>query len=84
MPAEIGRFLELTDPATIVLVFDTGHYVFGAGECDLIAGLERLRERVWYVHLKDCQPEVALRSRQEHWDYFDSLRHGVFCAVGKG
>jgi inosose dehydratase len=83
-PGEIARLLELTDPHTVGLVFDTGHYVFGAGECDVIAGLERFRDRVWYVHLKDCHPDVARESRAQHWDYFESLRHGVFCELGQG
>lgn len=83
-PAEISQFLELTDPETIGLVFDTGHYVFGSGKCDALEGLQGFKERVWYVHLKDCDPEVAQRSRTEDWDYFESLRHGVFCELGKG
>ncbi|MBI4876129.1 MAG: TIM barrel protein, partial [Acidobacteria bacterium] len=83
-PDEIARFLEGTDPRVIGLVFDTGHYAYGAGECDAVAGLERFRERVWYIHLKDCQPEVARQAREGQWDYFQALRHGVFCELGKG
>lgn len=83
-PEEIARFLELTDPAVIGLVFDSGHYAYGAGDCDVIKGLERFKERVWYIHCKDCQPEVASRARAEHWDYFQALGHGVFCELGKG
>lgn len=83
-PEEIARFLELTDPAVIGLVFDSGHYAYGAGDCDVIKGLERFKERVWYIHCKDCQPEVASRARMEHWDYFQALGHGVFCELGKG
>ena len=83
-PDEISRFLELTDPQTIGLVFDTGHYVFGSGGCDVLAGLNRFKERIWYVHLKDCRQDLAERSRQEHWDYFQSLRHGIFCELGRG
>jgi inosose dehydratase len=83
-PDEIARFLELTDPETIGLVFDCGHYAYGAGHYDAIQGLERFKERVWYIHLKDCQPEVANRARSEQWDYFQALRHGVFCELGKG
>jgi inosose dehydratase len=83
-PDEISRFLELTDPKTIGLVFDTGHYVFGSGQCDALQGLEQFQERVWYVHLKDCDPAVAEKSRTEKWDYFQSLAHGVFCELGKG
>ena len=32
-PDEIARFLDLTDPDRIGLVFDTGHYSFSAGRC---------------------------------------------------
>lgn len=83
-PDEIARFLELTDPETIGLVFDTGHYVFGAGNCDAIAGLERFEDRIWYIHLKDCRQDVARESRRQGWNYFESLRHGIFCELGKG
>ena len=83
-PEEIARFLELTDPKAIGLVFDTGHYAYGAGNCDVVAALDRFKERVWYVHFKDCQPEVAARACAERWDYFQALRNGVFCELGKG
>jgi inosose dehydratase len=83
-PAEIAHFLELTDPHLIGLVFDTGHYAFGAGNCDVVAGLERFKNRIWYVHLKDCREDVARESREQGWDYFESLRHGIFCELGKG
>ena len=36
------------------------------------------------LHFKDCHPDVARRSRAEHWEYFQALRHGVFCELGKG
>ncbi len=42
------------------------------------------RDRVWYIHCKDCQPDVARQARAEQWDYFTALRHGVFCELGKG
>jgi inosose dehydratase len=83
-PDEIAKFLELTDPSLVGLVFDTGHYAYGGGGCDAASGLERFRERVWYVHLKDCDPRVAARARREGWDYFQALRGGVFCELGKG
>ena len=86
-PAEIDRFLEMTDPALVNLVFDTGHYVFGAGAGaggDVVAVLERLKERISYIHFKDCHPEIAERSRSEKWDYLKALQQGVFCELGKG
>jgi inosose dehydratase len=83
-PGEISQFLKLTDPETVGLVFDTGHYVFGSGDCDVIAGLERFKDRIWYLHLKDCRRDIAEKSRMEGWDYFQSLRHGIFCELGQG
>lgn len=84
-PAEIATLLELTDPTRLGLVFDTGHYVYGSGgEADAAEGLDMFGERVWYVHFKDCQPEVARQARARQWDYFTALRHGVFCELGKG
>jgi inosose dehydratase len=83
-PDEIARLLELTDPEVLGLVFDTGHYVYGGGGAGAIDGFTRYAERIWYVHLKDCHPEVAARARAEGWDYFEALRHGVFCELGQG
>lgn len=83
-PDEIAQFLKLTDPKTVGLVFDTGHYVFGSDDCDAIAGLERFKDRIWYIHLKDCRRDIAQKSRDQGWDYFESLRHGIFCELGKG
>jgi inosose dehydratase len=87
-PGEIARFLDLTDPELIGLVFDTGHYVYGTGQSDggspALEGMRRSWERIWYVHFKDCQPEVAARARREGWDYTTAVRHGVFCELGQG
>jgi len=83
-PEEISRLLDLTDPELLGLVFDTGHYCYGSGQTDALAGLHRFEERVWYLHCKDCDPAVAEQARKNGWDYFEALRHGVFCELGKG
>ena len=83
-PDEIARLLDLTDPDAIGLVFDTGHYAYGAGNFDVANALCRFGERIEYVHLKDCHPDVARQARAEQWGYFEALRHGVFCELGKG
>jgi inosose dehydratase len=82
--SEIAKLLELTDPKTLGLVFDTGHYTYGSGGADAVAALDQFRERIWYIHLKDCQPAVAAQARAQGWDYFQALRHGIFCELGKG
>ena len=89
-PGEIDRLLELTDPKLVNLVFDTGHYVFGAGpnglgsDGNLRPVLERYQERISYIHFKDCDPKIAAQSRRDKWDYMKSLRHGIFCELGNG
>ena len=81
-PGEIDRLLSLTDPKLLGLCLDTGHGAFGGG--DPLRLLEQHPERVWHVHFKDCSTEVAATSRARGWDYFESVRHGVFCELGQG
>jgi inosose dehydratase len=81
-PRRKSTLLTLTDPALLGLCFDTGHYRFGGG--DPLALLRQHPDRIWHVHFKDCHPEVAARSRQECWDYFTSVRNGIFCELGQG
>ena len=81
-PAEIEKLMNLTDPNLLGLCFDTGHYRFGGG--NPIAGLKIHGDRIWHVHFKDCQPQVAAKSRAEQWDYFQSVQQGVFCELGRG
>ena len=81
-PDEVDRLLSLTDSGLIGLCLDTGHYSFGGG--DPVAAVRQYADRIWHVHFKDCHPEVAARSRNEGWDYFESVRQGVFCELGQG
>jgi inosose dehydratase len=81
-PAEIAKLMSLTDPAILGLVFDCGHYRFGGG--DPIEGLRKYGKRVWHFHFKDYHPGVAKQIAENGWDYFQALRKGVFCELGKG
>jgi inosose dehydratase len=86
-PEEIAHFLGMTDPSLLGLVFDTGHYLYGTGSNEsqrVVDGLNRFGDRIWHMHFKDCQPQVAEEARSSGWDYFTALRHGVFCELGKG
>jgi inosose dehydratase len=85
-PEEVEMLLETTSPERLGLVFDTGHYIHGAGreDIDLTAALNRFAERIWYVHLKDLDANVARRSRKEEWDYFTAMRNGLYPELGKG
>ena len=86
-PEEIARFLGMTDPGLLGLVFDTGHCLYGSGSVDGMVVqdmLNRFGERILHVHFKDCQPQVAEEARTEGWDYFTAVQHGVFCELGLG
>jgi inosose dehydratase len=85
-PEEIEMLLHMTNPERLGLLFDTGHYLHGTGreDADLVAALDRFKERVWYIHLKDLEPNVARRSREEEWDYFTQMRNGLYPELGRG
>ena len=86
-PEEIARFLDMTNPYLIGLVFDTGHYLYGTGLVDgaiVLDGLNRFSERIMHVHFKDFQSSVAIQARRESWNYFRALQHGIFCELGLG
>jgi inosose dehydratase len=85
-PDEIATLLDLTNPERLGLVFDAGHYVHGTTkeDGDVVGALERFKERIWYIHLKDLEPNVARRTREQEWDYFTSMRHGLYPELGKG
>jgi len=81
-PVEIDALMRRTDPGLLGLCLDTGHLTYGSG--DPLAVLYRYGDRVWHVHFKDCDPAVARRARQQGWDYFEAVRQGIFCELGRG
>ena len=81
-PAEIARLMALTDPKLLGLTFDCGHYRFGGG--DPLEGLRAYGQRVWHFHFKDYHPAVGRQAAERGWDYFQSVRQGIFCELGKG
>jgi inosose dehydratase len=86
-PDEVAHLLEMTDGDLLGLVLDTGHYTYGCGKNDrkvVLEALELFAERIWYMHFKDCHPQIADSARNEGWDYFEAVRRGVFCELGQG
>ena len=81
-PKEIDTLLTLTDPDLLGLCLDMGHYAFGGG--NPVEALKKYRGRIWHVHFKDFDPEAARLSREANGDYFDAIKRGVFCELGKG
>lgn len=81
-PAEIETFLSHTDPDTVGIVFDTGHYMLGGG--DPVAGVRAHSERIGLVHFKDFNPAVVEAAKVENWNYKDMIGAGLFCELGTG
>lgn len=82
-PSEINALMNATDPKLLGLCFDTGHYRFGGGK-NPVDVLEKYWDRIWHLHFKDFSPQVAQKSKNKKWDYFESVKNGVFCELGKG
>jgi inosose dehydratase len=82
-PEEIDALLGATDSQLLGLCFDTGHYLFGGGK-DPVKLLEKYYDRIWHVHFKDFSKTTAVKAQEHSWDYFESVKNGVFCELGKG
>jgi inosose dehydratase len=81
-PQEIEALMSRTPPDLLGLCLDTGHLTYGGGNA--VDAIARYRDRIWHVHFKDCEPELAQRARDEGWDYHTAVRRGIFCELGKG
>lgn len=81
-PAETERLLSMTNPEILGLVFDTGHWSFGGG--NPVEGIHKHAERIWHVHFKDHDPNIARQSRENEWDGPTSVGEGIFPELGKG
>ncbi|WP_413237403.1 myo-inosose-2 dehydratase [Paenibacillus sp. 1P07SE] len=81
-PEEIDRLMELTDPALVHLLFDTGHAYFGGA--DPLRVLRKHYDRIAYVHLKDVRPDVLQQAALDGTDFIGCVRRGVFTLPGDG
>lgn len=81
-PEETRQLMERTDPALVGLCLDTGHWEYAGG--DSVDAIRTYGERVRYLHLKDCDPNIRALARQERMDYFAATAAGVFCELGQG
>lgn len=79
---EIDRFLELTDPELVFLLFDSGHLTFAG--VDPVPVLQKHIGRIRHVHLKDVRLSVRDQARREGLSFLDAVRAGVFTVPGDG
>jgi inosose dehydratase len=72
---QIERFLDGTDPDTVNLCMDTGHIAYYEGDnAELIRSYP---ERIHYLHVKQVDPEVLKRVREEGLGFGEAVRRGV-------
>jgi inosose dehydratase len=72
---EIERFLDGTDPETVQLCLDTGHVAYcGADNLKLIRDYP---DRIAYVHLKQVDPVIQARVRDEGLGFAPAVRLGA-------
>jgi len=79
---ETERFLNDTDPETVYLTFDTGHFSYDGA--DPIVELKKFISRVGHVHLKDVRKEIRDIAVREDWPFMKAVRAGVFTVPGDG
>lgn len=71
----IERFLQDTDPDAVSLCLDTGHVSYCDG--DNIEIIRRFPDRIGYVHLKQVDPDVVRRAREEKLSFADAVKLGA-------
>ncbi|SEM91969.1 2-keto-myo-inositol dehydratase [Loktanella fryxellensis] len=80
-PAQIDRFMAVTGPATRLL-FDAGHFYFGANGADPAPVLRRHIARVGHFHAKNVRPAVMEQVRTQGLSFLEGVRRGVFTVPG--
>jgi len=81
-PREIDALMSRTSPGLLGLCLDTGHLMYGGG--NPVDAIAKYRDRIWHVHFKDCDSELARQARAEGWDYHTAVGRGIFCELGNG
>lgn len=81
-PQEIDQLMGRIDRSLVGLVLDTGHIMYGGG--DPLKVFEQHAERVWHVHFKDCNPDVARDARAQGLGYLAAVRAQLFGELGTG
>jgi len=82
-PADIDKLMDLTDPAKVFLLYDTGHAYYG-GAADPVVLLKKHLKRVVHVHCKDVRTPVIAQARNDGWSFLNGVINGIFTVPGDG
>ena len=67
--------MEITHPHVLGLCVDTAHYSFGGGDPAQL--IRRYGERVWHVHYKGFNANLAAEARIREMNYHEAIDLGV-------
>lgn len=81
-PEECELFYDATSRTNVGLCLDTGHCVYGHG--DSVTEANKYKDKLRFVHIKDCDVKVLERARQNKWTFEDAIEHKVFTVIGEG
>jgi inosose dehydratase len=81
-PEECERFYDATSHTNVGLCLDTGHCVYGHG--DSVKEAEKYKDKLRFVHIKDCDNQVLGEARRNKWTFEEAIEHKVFTVIGQG
>jgi inosose dehydratase len=81
-PEECELFYDATSHTNVGLCLDTGHCVYGHG--DSVTEAEKYKDKLRFVHIKDCNNAVLEKARASKWTFEDAIEHKVFTTIGDG
>jgi len=81
-PEECEKFFDATSHTNIGLCLDTGHCVYGLG--DSVMEAEKYKNKLRFVHIKDCNNKVLDDARRNKWTFEEAIEHQVFTIIGQG
>jgi len=81
-PEECELFFDATSHTNIGLCLDTGHCVYGHGDAGKEA--EKYKNKLRFVHIKDCNNAVLREARRNKWTFEKAIENKVFTVIGSG
>ena len=81
-PEEVERFFDAASHTRVGLCLDTGHCVYGLG--DSVKEAEKYKDKLRFVHIKDCNANVLADARRNSWTFEEAIEHKVFTVIGQG
>ena len=81
-PEECELFYDATSRTNVGLCLDTGHCVYGHG--DSVKEAEKYKDKLRFVHIKDCDTKVLGQARKNKWTFEEAIEHKVFTVIGQG